>query len=59
MVDLVYRESETPLAQAARERQIPVVDGLTLLLGQGALSFELFTGRVAPVDAMRSALRLP
>jgi shikimate dehydrogenase len=59
VVDLVYRESETPLAQAAREREIPVVDGLALLLGQGALSFELFTGRVAPVDAMRSALRLP
>jgi shikimate dehydrogenase len=59
VVDLVYRESETPLAQAARARDIPVVDGLALLLGQGALSFELFTGRVAPVDAMRSALRLP
>jgi shikimate dehydrogenase len=59
VVDLVYRESETPLAQAARARGIPVVDGLALLLGQGALSFELFTGRMAPVDAMRAALRLP
>jgi shikimate dehydrogenase len=59
VVDLVYRESATPLVQAARTRGIPVVDGLALLLGQGALSFELFTGRMAPVDAMRVALRLP
>jgi shikimate dehydrogenase len=59
VVDLVYRESETPLAQAARVRGIPVIDGLALLVGQGALSFELFTGSMAPVDAMRTALRLP
>jgi shikimate dehydrogenase len=59
VVDLVYRESETPLAQAAREREVPVVDGLALLLGQGALSFELFTGRTAPIDAMRDGLQLP
>lgn len=59
VVDLVYRESETPLAQAAREREIAVVDGLALLLGQGALSFELFTGRTAPIDAMRAGLQLP
>ena len=59
VVDLVYTDSETPLVQAARERRVPVVDGLALLLGQGALSFELFTGRAAPVDVMRAALRLP
>jgi shikimate dehydrogenase len=57
VVDLVYGESETPLAQAARKREIPVVDGLTLLLGQGARSFELFTGHTAPIDAMRATLR--
>jgi shikimate dehydrogenase len=51
--------TETPLAQAAREREIPVVDGLALLLGQGALSFELFTGRTAPIDAMRAGLQIP
>ena len=59
MVDLVYRESQTPLAQAAREREIPVVDGLALLLGQGALSFELFTGHSAPIAAMRAGLQIP
>jgi len=59
VVDLVYRESETPLAQAAREREIPVVDGLALLLGQGALSFELFTAPIARIAAIRPALKLP
>ena len=55
VVDFVYTDRETPLAQAARTRGIPVVDGLALLVGQGALSFERFTGRPAPVDAMRAA----
>jgi shikimate dehydrogenase len=57
VVDFVYGESETLLVRAAREREIAVVDGLALLLGQGALSFELFTGRTAPIDAMRAALQ--
>jgi shikimate dehydrogenase len=55
VVDLVYRDTDTPLIEAARERSIPVVDGLELLIGQGALSFELFTGMPAPVQAMRAA----
>ena len=38
-------------------RSIPVVDGFELLVGQGALSFERFTGLPAPVDAMRAAVR--
>jgi shikimate dehydrogenase len=57
VVDLVYRDSETPLVQAARKRGIRVVEGLDLLVEQGALSFELFTGIAAEVDAMRKAVR--
>jgi shikimate dehydrogenase len=59
VVDLVYTDPETPLVQAARVRAIPVVDGFALLVGQGALSFERFTGRAAPIDAMRAAVRRP
>lgn len=59
VVDLVYREPETRLVEAARARAVPVIDGLQLLVGQGALSFEQFTGRAAPVDAMREAVRRP
>jgi shikimate dehydrogenase len=36
---------------------VPVVDGLELLVRQGALSFEQFTGVEAPVDVMRVAAR--
>jgi shikimate dehydrogenase len=59
VVDLVYTQTETPLIRAARERGIPRVDGLELLVGQGALSFELFTGLEAPVGVMRAAARRP
>ena len=51
----MYSEVATPLVAAASARGVPVVDGLDLLVGQGALSFERFTGRAAPVEAMRDA----
>jgi shikimate dehydrogenase len=59
VVDLVYSEPPTQLTRTARSRQRTVVDGLEVLLAQGALSFELFTGRSAPVHAMRAALDRP
>jgi shikimate dehydrogenase len=58
VVDLVYRHAGTPLVREARARSIPVVDGIELLVAQGALSFTRFTGRTPPVDAMRAAVRL-
>jgi shikimate dehydrogenase len=57
VVDLVYTASGTALVAAAQERGVPVVDGLELLVRQGALSFERFTGRPAPVETMRAAVR--
>jgi shikimate dehydrogenase len=58
VVDFVYRPGGTRLIQAAREQGVAVVDGLELLLAQGALSFERFTGRLAPRSAMRAAIGL-
>jgi shikimate dehydrogenase len=55
VVDFVYTRAVTGLIAAAREHGVPAVDGLELLVGQGALSFERFTGRPAPVAAMRAA----
>jgi shikimate dehydrogenase len=57
VVDLVYRDGPTPLLLAARERGVPALDGLAVLVAQGALSFELWTGREAPRDVMRTAAR--
>jgi shikimate dehydrogenase len=55
VVDLVYTFAGTALVNRARERGIPAVDGLELLIGQGALSFAIFTGVPAAVEVMRAA----
>jgi shikimate 5-dehydrogenase len=57
LVDLPYPATAT--ARAARESGATVVEGLEVLVAQGAASFELWTGREAPVEAMRAALGLP
>jgi shikimate dehydrogenase len=55
VVDLVYKPGGTPLVKAAQNAGIPTVDGLEILVRQGALSLERWTGRQAPVQAMRLA----
>jgi shikimate dehydrogenase len=57
VVDFAYGDAETSLIRAARARGLPAVDGLDLLVVQGALSFERFTGTPAPLDEMRAAAR--
>jgi shikimate dehydrogenase len=57
VVDLVYRAGGTALIQEAGRRGIETVDGLEILVRQGALSFTLWTGLTAPLDAMRYAVR--
>jgi shikimate dehydrogenase len=57
LVDLPYPETATALA--ARRTGARVVSGLEVLVAQGADSFELWTGRPAPVEVMRDALGLP
>jgi shikimate dehydrogenase len=58
VVDLAYNADGRPTAfvAAARERGSKTVDGLEVLVGQGAASFELWTGTPAPVDVMHSAI---
>lgn len=56
--DMVYRaDGETPLLADARAAGAKVVDGLTLLLHQGAISFEHWFERPAPLGAMREGLQ--
>jgi shikimate dehydrogenase len=57
LVDLVYRDGDTALISAARVRGVAVVDGLEILVHQGALSFQAWTGVPAPIDAMRDGAR--
>jgi shikimate dehydrogenase len=57
LVDLPYPRTAT--AEAAADAGATVLDGLEVLLAQGAASFELWTGVPAPVDVMRRALGLP
>ncbi len=54
--DTVYRPGRTRLCQAAARAGARGVDGIALLLHQGALSFELWFGREAPLNVMRAAL---
>jgi shikimate dehydrogenase len=56
VLDLVYRPRETAWVTAARRRGHPAVDGLCMLLEQGALAFEWWLGIAAPRDVMREAL---
>jgi shikimate dehydrogenase len=56
VIDLVYTDAPTSLLLAAKRAGARTLDGLEMLLAQGALSFELWTGRAAPIDVMRRAI---
>lgn len=56
VVDFVYRAGGSPLTTSASAAGLTVVDGNELLARQGALSFEIWFDRPAPLDAMRAAL---
>jgi len=55
--DIVYNQERPDLAEKIRGRGARWADGRSLLLHQGALAFELWTGRQAPLAVMRQALR--
>ncbi len=57
VVDMVYGSEPTALLRAAEAAGATVVDGLEILVQQGALSLEAWTDRPAPLDTMRAAVR--
>ena len=57
VVDLVYGDGPTPVERWAAAGGARFVGGREVLVQQGALSLALWTGRPAPVDVMRAALR--
>lgn len=54
--DLVYRPVETRLLQSARAHQLKAVSGLGMLVWQGALALERWTGMPAPIEVMKQAV---
>lgn len=56
--DAVYRHGPTPLLGAAQARGLRTGDGRSLLVHQGAAAFTLWTGRAAPLAAMRHVIGL-
>lgn len=57
VVDLVYRAGGTELLREAQRHGARVIDGIEILVQQGALSFQRWTGRPAPIEVMRRAAR--
>lgn len=55
-MDMVYGTHTTAFVRSATDANIRACDGLELLVQQGAVSFERWWGREAPVDAMREAV---
>jgi shikimate dehydrogenase len=55
VMDIVYNPLETELAKDAKEVGAKVVSGVEMLIYQGAASFEIWTGKSAPVEVMRKA----
>jgi shikimate dehydrogenase len=55
VMDIVYKPLETRLLKEARSRDCQVIDGLQMLIHQGAAQFELWTGRPAPREVMARA----
>jgi shikimate dehydrogenase len=55
VMDIVYNPLETKLAKDAKAAGAKVVSGVEMLIYQGAASFEIWTGKSAPVEVMRQA----
>lgn len=55
VVDFVYSSAPTRLVTIARRMGLSTVDGLEILIAQGAASFERWTGAVASLEVMRAA----
>ncbi len=55
VVDLAYGPLPTELTRAAKERGVAVVDGLEVLVRQGAASLRIWTGQEPPIETMRRA----
>ena len=58
VMDMIFNPPQTPLLRAAQAHGCAILNGLSMLLYQGALAFELWTRCSAPLEIMREALGL-
>lgn len=56
VVDIIYKLTDTPFVAAAKQANRQATDGLAMLVGQGALSFERWTGIQPDQNAMLTAI---
>ena len=54
--DLVTKPSDTPIIREAKKAGIPAIGGLEMLVAQGAMQFEIWTGQTAPLEIMKEAV---
>lgn len=57
VLDLVYEPLQTRLLNVAQDAGATIIDGLRMLVNQGASAFEIWTGKQAPVAIMREAVQ--
>jgi shikimate dehydrogenase len=55
--DIIYHPLETPLLREARAAGLQTIDGVKMLVNQGAASFALWTATEPPVHSMEAAVR--
>lgn len=55
--DLVYHQEGTSFLKMAKDKGFKTLDGLPMLIHQGALAFEIWTGQKAPIHIMRGAIQ--
>ena len=53
--DIIYNR-KTELIKTAEKLNLPHLDGLSMLVYQGAISFEIWTGKKAPINIMKNSL---
>jgi shikimate dehydrogenase len=54
--DTIYKPAQTKILLEAEKAGAKTANGLSMLLHQGALAFEIWTGRTAPLELMRKSL---
>jgi shikimate dehydrogenase len=56
VVDIIYNPLQTRLLKEAEKKGARVISGIEMLIWQGALAFELWTGKKAPLETMRKVV---